>query len=62
MAYGDTQIESIRLPGWTGGLNTEADEFQLEPDESPDCMNVYFGLRGAIIKRPGYLIFSDDGL
>ena len=56
--YGDSEIKSIRLPGWTGGLNTEADEFQLEPDESPNCENVEFGLRGAVRKRDGYTQFS----
>lgn len=55
---GDSRIKSISLPGWDGGLNTEADEFQLEPNESPDCLNVEFGLRGAVSKRDGYTQFS----
>ncbi len=58
MARGDTVIESIRLPGFVGGLNTEADEFQLEADESPDCLNVDFGIRGAVSKRKGYSLYS----
>lgn len=48
------EVKSIRMPGWSGGLNTDADQFQLESDESPDAMNVDFGLRGAVSKRPGY--------
>lgn len=56
---GDSAIKSIRLPGWDGGLNTEADEFQLEVNESPDCLNVEFGLRGAVSKRDGYSQYSN---
>lgn len=47
-------ISTIELKGWVGGLNREADPFQLEPDESPDALNVDFGLRGAVSKRKGY--------
>ena len=47
-------IETIRLPGWTGGLNTDADPFQLETDEVSDAMNIVFGLRGAVSKRQGF--------
>ena len=47
-------IKSIQLPGFIGGLNTDADPYQLEANESPDCMNVDFGFRGAVAKRKGY--------
>lgn len=52
-------VQTIRLPGFEGGLNRDADEFQLEPNEVPDCMNVDFGLRGAISKRRGYVRYDD---
>lgn len=51
-------ISPINLPGWTGGLNREADPFQLEATESPDALNVDFELRGAVTKRPGYVKFN----
>jgi hypothetical protein len=52
-------VQSIRLSGFDGGLNTDADEFQLEQNESPDCLNVDFGLRGAVSKRKGYERYDD---
>lgn len=48
------EISPINLPGWVGGLNREADPFQLDASESPDCVNVDFELRGAVTKRDGY--------
>ena len=51
-------VETVRLPGWEGGLNADADPFQLEPSEVPDCINVEFGLRGAVSKRMGYTEYS----
>lgn len=47
-------ISPIELKGWTGGLNREADPYQLQDTESPDCLNVDFGLRGSAAKRAGY--------
>lgn len=44
----------MELKGWTGGLNREADPYQLADEEVPDCLNVDFGLRGAVSKRKGY--------
>lgn len=55
---GTSPVETIRLPGWDGGLNADADPFQLEPNEVPDCINVDFGLRGAVSKRKGYSEYS----
>lgn len=49
-----TEIESMELRGWSGGLNREADPFLLEPEEVPDAVNVDFGLRGEASKRKGY--------
>lgn len=49
-----TEIESMELKGWSGGLNREADPFLLEPTECPDAINVDFGLRGEVSKRKGY--------
>ena len=49
-----TPIQSIQLPGFIGGLNKDADPYQLELEESPDCLNVDFGFRGSVSKRAGY--------
>lgn len=54
------KIDPIDFPGWTGGLNREADPFQLEATESPDALNVDFELRGAVTKRKGYTKFNDS--
>lgn len=53
-----TPIKTIQLPGFVGGLNTDADPYQLETNESPDCMNVDFLFRGAVAKRAGYASVS----
>lgn len=58
MAARDERIRTISLPGWQGGLNRQADPYQLELDEVPDGVNVDYGLRGAIAKRNGYLALS----
>ena len=54
MAYQEP-ISPIELKGWTGGLNREADPYQLDATEVPDCINVDFGLRGSVSKRKGYM-------
>lgn len=41
------------------GLNTQASLAELEPGESPDCMNVRGSVRGAIRKREGLLDLTD---
>ncbi len=38
---------------WTGGLNTISNPYQVEPNESRDCLNVVSTERGAIRKRYG---------
>lgn len=49
-----TRKTQIVLPGWSLGLNRDADPAQLSIEESPDALNVEFGLRGAVSKRAGY--------
>lgn len=43
----------------SGGLNTKASHFALQPNETPDCQNVYFGIDGSIKKRNGYVKLND---
>lgn len=47
-------IKTFTFEGFTGGLNRDADPYQLELTESPDALNVDFGIRGAVSKRDGY--------
>jgi hypothetical protein len=46
--------EVLMLNGWAGGLNlTDAAQF-IQPNESPDCLNVVFDDRGGFSTRHGY--------
>lgn len=54
------EIQAFQLPGWVGGLNNEADPYKLEPTESPDALNVDFGITGEVSKRLGYETFAAD--
>ena len=53
-----TEAEIVALGGWVRGLNRDAFELQLSQDETPDCINVDFGLRGEFEARPGYALAS----
>lgn len=55
-----SEIELIDIAGWQGGLNRDADPAQLEVDETPDALNVDFGLRGDVSKRSGYSSHASD--
>jgi hypothetical protein len=54
-----TPVGVVAYPGWVGGINRDADPYQLEPTESPDALNVDFGLRGAVSSRGGYVEWDD---
>lgn len=58
----NTPIRTVNTKGWARGLNREADPFQLDMDESPDCLDVDFGQRGAVSKRKGYTQYDTGGL
>jgi len=49
-----TPTSIFPLGGWTRGLNRQVFELQLQPDETPDCLNVKFGLRGEFETRDGW--------
>lgn len=53
-------IQPFEIAGWIGGLNRESDPYRLEPSESPDALNVDFGLRGEVTKRLGYEVYATD--
>lgn len=55
-------IVTVDTKGWVKGLNREADPFQLDVEESPDCLDVDFGRRGAVSKRKGSTRFDTAGL
>lgn len=49
-----TRTTVVPLGGWGKGLNREVFELQALTDETPDCLNVAFGLRGEFARRDGY--------
>ncbi len=52
---GQQPVQPFELAGFLGGLNREADPYKLNPSESPDAVNVDFGIRGEAKKRLGYI-------
>lgn len=46
------------LKGFTGGLNTISAPYELQPDETRECLNVTSTSRGSIRKRNGSLLFT----
>ena len=48
----------VRMRGWQGGLNTEADPRLLNQTESASMLNVDIGVTGEIEKRKGYSKWS----
>ena len=51
----------VEMDGYLGGLNKDADVARLEPDETPEALNVQIGPRGEVTKRKGYVRY-DTGL
>ena len=49
-----TETAIVPLGGWPRGLNRDVFELQLDAQETPDCLNVDFGLRGEFDVRDGY--------
>lgn len=47
---------------FTGGLNLRADQFNLEPDESPDLLNVDVDPRGGVSRRNGIDVINVTAL
>lgn len=46
--------EVIYLKDFRGGLNLTTQEQSLEANQSPDCLNVDFGMRGGFMTRGGF--------
>ena len=55
-------IKNLRVYDFSGGLNEIAENFNLENNESPSCMNVVFDEQGALVKRSGYQKIIDEQL
>ncbi len=49
------------MSGWTGGLNSIANPYEVEQNESRNCLNVVSTTRGAIRKRYGSTQFVPTG-
>lgn len=50
-SYPPTPIRVATASNFTGGLNLRADAFQLEPNESPDMMDVTVQIGGGFVQR-----------
>lgn len=50
----EAQMANVRFFENNGGLNTKDSPILITEKESPDCQNVYFTTKGAIVKRQGY--------
>lgn len=50
-SYPPTPIRLAPLRDFTGGLNLRADAFQLDPNESPDMMDVSVEIGGGFVQR-----------
>jgi len=48
------QMQVLRTDSFVGGLNLRADPFQLQPNESPDLLNVDVDPRGGLSMRSGF--------
>lgn len=54
----NSPIGQIRLQGWRGGLNTEADDVTISADELGEATNIKLGINGELEKRKGYATYS----
>lgn len=52
--------QRFKLKDFSGGLNTEGQNFFMEDNEAVECRNVTFDKQGAIIKRNGYEALLDN--
>lgn len=59
--FPQTEFGLMRWDRFDGGLNTRFPTTQIDRHEAQDCRNVYTDLRGALVKRKGYELFSQDG-
>lgn len=53
---------TLKLYDFSGGLNTTSNNYFLEDNETPDCLNVTYTQQGAIVKREGYEAILDTEL
>lgn len=56
----NTPLHPIRLSGWAGGVNLEADDATLDPSELSEGLNISIGLNGEISKRKGFAAYSTN--
>lgn len=53
------KLQLIERTNFAGGLNLLSDAFHVADDETADCLNVNFDIRGAVKKRGGYDVFAN---
>ena len=56
----NTPLTTIRLEGWDGGVNLEADPTTLARNELAAATNVTIGLNGELAKRKGFAAYSTN--
>lgn len=54
-----SQPKLLNVIDFNGGLNTTANRFDLQPNETPDCSNVDIDRRGGIIRRAAATTSND---
>ena len=55
-------IRVVQADDYTGGLNLEANVFQLEPNQSADMLNVDINQRGGVQRRLGCVRMNNNGI
>lgn len=60
-AFPKTEYGEIRWERFDGGKNSRHPSTQIDRNQAQDCLNVYTDLRGALVKRPGFVVFAQDG-
>jgi hypothetical protein len=56
------RLQPAALTTFTGGLNLRRSQFQLEPSESPDLLNVDVDPRGGFVTRRGWRRWNDTDI
>jgi hypothetical protein len=62
VSFAEDFPQEFRHFGNYGGLNTKDSSIQIADNESPDCQNVYFTTKGAIVKRNGYTKLNESDI
>lgn len=59
--FPQTEFTTLEWQDFSGGKNSRFPSTEIERNQCQDCLNVYSDLRGALCKRHGYTLLSQDG-